>query len=67
MSISSPPSPAPSRGGGALADHPGLHSEALIGNLLADVDCREIRLRKVLGETVAEQTDAPDRWIWPKR
>jgi predicted ATPase len=43
------------------------HSEALIGNLLADVDCREIRLRKELSETVAEQTDEPDRWVWPKR
>jgi predicted ATPase len=43
------------------------HSEALIGNLLADFDCREIRLRKELGETVAEQTEPPDPWSWPKR
>jgi predicted ATPase len=43
------------------------HSEALIGNLLADFDCREIRLRKELGETLAEQTDESDRWVWPKR
>jgi predicted ATPase len=35
------------------------HSEALIGNLLADVDCREVRLRKELGETLAEQTEEP--------
>ena len=43
------------------------HSEALIGNLLADFDCREVRLRKELGETLAEQTEEPDRWVWPKR
>lgn len=43
------------------------HSEALIGNLLAHFDCREVRLRKELGETRAEQTDEPDRWVWPKR
>jgi predicted ATPase len=43
------------------------HSETLIGNLLADFDCHEIRLRKELGETLAEQRDEPDRWIWPKR
>jgi len=43
------------------------HSESLIGNLLADFDCREVRLRKELGETLAEQADAPDRWVWPKR
>jgi predicted ATPase len=43
------------------------HSEALIGNLLADFDCHEIRLRKELGETLAEQTEEPDRWVWPKR
>ncbi|WP_395020749.1 AAA family ATPase [Dongia sp.] len=43
------------------------HSEALIGNLLADFDCREVRLRKELGETLAEQTEAPERWVWPKR
>jgi predicted ATPase len=43
------------------------HSEALIGNLLADFDCREVRLRKELGETLAEQTEEPDHWIWPKR
>jgi predicted ATPase len=43
------------------------HSEALIGNLLADFDCREVRLRKELGETVAEQTLEPERWVWPKR
>jgi predicted ATPase len=43
------------------------HSEALIGNLLADFDCREVRLRKELGETLAEQTMEPERWVWPKR
>jgi predicted ATPase len=43
------------------------HSEALIGNLLADFDCREVRLRKELGETLAEQSEEPERWIWPKR
>jgi predicted ATPase len=43
------------------------HSEALIGNLLADFDCREVRLRKELGETLAEQPEEPERWIWPKR
>jgi predicted ATPase len=43
------------------------HSEALIGNLLADFDCREVRLNKELGETLAEQADTPDRWVWPKR
>jgi predicted ATPase len=43
------------------------HSEALIGNLLADFDCREVRLRKELGETLAEQTEEPERWVWPKR
>jgi predicted ATPase len=43
------------------------HSEALIGNLRADFNCREIRLRKELGETLAEQSDEPDRWVWPKR
>jgi predicted ATPase len=43
------------------------HSEALIGNLLADFDCREVRLRKELGETLAEQTETPQRWTWPKR
>jgi predicted ATPase len=44
-----------------------IHSEALIGNLLADFDCREVRLRKELGETLAEQTEEPERWVWPKR
>jgi predicted ATPase len=43
------------------------HSEALIGNLLADFDCREIRLRKALGETLADQAEEPERWTWPKR
>jgi predicted ATPase len=43
------------------------HSEALIGNLRADFDCREVRLRKELGETLAEQAEEPDRWVWPKR
>jgi len=43
------------------------HSEALIGNLLADFDCREVRLRKELGETLSEQTEAPERLTWPKR
>jgi predicted ATPase len=43
------------------------HSEALIGNLLADFDCREVRLRKELGETLAEQTGEPEHWVWPKR
>jgi predicted ATPase len=43
------------------------HSEALIGNLLADFDCREVRLRKELGETLADQTEEPERWVWPKR
>ena len=43
------------------------HSETLIGNLLADFDCREIRLRKDLGEMLAQQTEEPERWIWPKR
>jgi predicted ATPase len=43
------------------------HSDSLIGNLLADFACREVRLRKELGETLAEQTEEPDRWIWPKR
>jgi predicted ATPase len=43
------------------------HSEALISHLLADFACREIRLRKDLGETLAEQSDEPDRWVWPKR
>jgi predicted ATPase len=43
------------------------HSEALIGNLLADFDAHEVRLRKELGETLAEQSEAPERWVWPKR
>jgi predicted ATPase len=43
------------------------HSEALIGNLLADFDANAVRLRKELGETLAEQTAAPERWVWPKR
>jgi predicted ATPase len=43
------------------------HSEALTGNLLADCNCHEVRLNKELGETLAEQDDAPDRWVWPKR
>jgi predicted ATPase len=43
------------------------HSEALIGHIRADFDGSEIRLRKELGETLAEQTQEPDRWAWPKR
>jgi predicted ATPase len=43
------------------------HSEALIGNLRADFDCREVHLRKELGETQAEQTEDPEYWAWPKR
>ena len=43
------------------------HSEALIGHLRADFDCREVRLRKELGETLAEQPDASEHWNWPKR
>ncbi|MDQ7247774.1 AAA family ATPase [Dongia sedimenti] len=43
------------------------HSEALIGNLRGDFDCRQVRLRKELGETLAEQTEEPGRWVWPKR
>jgi len=43
------------------------HSEALIGNILADFDAREVRLRKELGETLADQSDEAERWIWPKR
>src|SRR3954471_17509089 len=43
------------------------HSEALIGNLIAGFDSREVRLRKELGETLAEQALEPERWTWPKR
>jgi predicted ATPase len=43
------------------------HSESLIGHILADFDAREIRLRKELGETIADQSDEAERWIWPKR
>jgi predicted ATPase len=43
------------------------HSEALISHLLADFDCREVRLHKELGETLADQAEAPDPWHWPKR
>jgi predicted ATPase len=43
------------------------HSDALIRHLTADFKCREIRLRKELGETVAEHNDEPARWSWPKR
>jgi len=43
------------------------HSEALIGNILADFDAREVRLRKELGETLADQGEEAARWVWPKR
>jgi AAA15 family ATPase/GTPase len=28
---------------------------------------RALRLCKALGETLAEQRDEPDRWVWPRR
>jgi predicted ATPase len=43
------------------------HSDALIGALKADFPCHEIRLRKELGETLAETDAEPGRWTWPKR
>jgi predicted ATPase len=43
------------------------HSEALIADLRTDFPGHEIRLRKEFGETLAEQSGEPDRWVWPKR
>ena len=43
------------------------HSELLIGHLVADFPCHEIRLRKELGETLAEFEGEPAFWTWPKR
>jgi len=43
------------------------HSDALIKHLAADFDCREIRLRKELGETRIAGDDEPVHWSWPKR
>ena len=43
------------------------HSELLIRHLVADFACREIRLRKELGETLADVEGEPARWVWPKR
>jgi predicted ATPase len=44
------------------------HSEPLIDALRADFPCREVALRKELGETVADDGDTSDeRWSWPKR
>lgn len=43
------------------------HSDLLIGALRADLPCNQIRLRKELGETLAECDAEPRRWTWPKR
>jgi predicted ATPase len=43
------------------------HSDALIQHLTSDFKCREIRLRKELGETLAEDYEGTARWSWPKR
>lgn len=43
------------------------HSEPLIAHIRADFNGSEIRLRKELGETRADETEEPDRWVWPKR
>jgi predicted ATPase len=43
------------------------HSDLLIGHLVADFPCHEIRLRKELGETHAEFASEPAGWTWPKR
>jgi len=47
------------------------HSEPLIDSIAENFPCRKIRLRKELGETLAESDadgDAPaPHWTWPKR
>jgi predicted ATPase len=43
------------------------HSELLISHLVADFPCHEIRLKKELGETLAEYEGEPPLWTWPKR
>ncbi len=43
------------------------HSELLIRSLVTDFTCREIRLRKELGETLAEFNGEPEHWTWIKR
>jgi len=43
------------------------HSDLLISHLVADFPCHEIRVRKELGETLAEFEGEPALWTWPKR
>jgi predicted ATPase len=43
------------------------HSEPLIEHLTMDFPCSQIRLRKELGETIADADDTPAHWTWPKR
>jgi predicted ATPase len=43
------------------------HSDLLISHLVADFPCREIRLRKELGETHADFAGDLPSWTWPRR
>ena len=42
------------------------HARSLADALTVEGDCRELSLRKELGETLVDQLEAPD-WTWPTR